>query len=167
MSDGCSDPDRQGDSFSPGGREGQQCTICNDKKAFTMQWSAIQGIIYIFQAQTGRASFPQEGEGGGQGQHVCYLAVKIEKYSIHNAMKCNSWDCVLVPTLDNCSDSDGLFFTTGGIEEGQHVCYLAVCPVLIPTLSPIPCLCSDQTLYPSLGFSWGLLSLSTQSIVHL
>ena len=80
MSDGRSDPDRQGDSFSPGGREGQQCTICNDKKAFTMQWSAIQGIINFFQALRtgGRPLFHQEGEGGGQGQHVCYLAVKIK-----------------------------------------------------------------------------------------
>ena len=71
----------------------------------------------------------------------------------------------LRPTLDSRSDSDGLFFTTGGIEEGQHVCYLAVCPVPIPTHSPIPCLCSDQILYP-LGF-WGLGKVQSRLYQHI
>ena len=73
MSDGRSDPDRQGDSFSPGGREGQQCTICNDKKAFTMQWSAMQGIINFFQAQTDRRAASFSPGGRGRGARTTFL----------------------------------------------------------------------------------------------
>ena len=87
----------------------------------------------VVQTQTDRGTASFSPAGGGERQHVNMFAIKIENYSILNTMKCNSGDCVLVPTLDSLSDSDGLFLTTGGIEEGQHVCYLAVCPVSIPT----------------------------------
>ena len=81
----------------------------------------------VVQTQTdrGAVSFFTKREGD---RDIMFAILMSNLSNLAFTMKCNSWDCVLVPTLDSWSDSDGLFFTTGGIEEGQHVCYLAVCP---------------------------------------
>ena len=123
----------------------------------------------MFQCQTvvqtqrdrGTASFSPGGRGR---KTTCILLSNSSNLAF--TMKCNSWDCVLVPTLDSWSDSDGLFFTTGGIEEGQHVCYLAVCPVPIPFHRSLVCALIKHSI---LGVILGavkstILSLSTHSM---
>ena len=69
----------------------------------------------------GRSLFSPRGRGR---KTTCILLSNSSNLGF--TMKCNSWDCVLVPTLDSLSDSDGLFFTEGG-DKGGTTCLLSSC----------------------------------------
>ena len=80
MSDGRSPQTDRGTLFHQEGEKDNNVLF-----AMTKKHSQCNGVqyreLYTFSKprQTGgRPLFHQEGEGGGQGQHVCYLAVKIK-----------------------------------------------------------------------------------------